>query len=91
MLPTIWSEVAIADMEELIAYLGERSPRAARVMRNLIVETTERLGQHPHMFRSGRESGTREAVVHPNYLVVYRVELDAIRIVRVLHATQQYP
>ena len=25
------------------------------------------------MYRPGRVSGTREAVVHPNYIVIYRV------------------
>lgn len=65
MLPTIWSETAIEGMEQLVAYVGERNPRAARVMRNLIVDTTERLGFHPPMYRSGREPDTREAVVPP--------------------------
>lgn len=91
MLPTIWSEIAVGDMERLIGYLGERNPRAARMLRNLIVDAAERLGAYPYMYRGGREPDTREAVVHPNYILVYRIDLDAVRIVRVLHATQQYP
>ncbi|WP_354043151.1 type II toxin-antitoxin system RelE/ParE family toxin [Devosia sp. UYZn731] len=35
--------------------------------------------------------GTRELVVHPNYIVVYRVLTDQIDIVSVLHARQEYP
>jgi toxin ParE1/3/4 len=91
MLPTIWSERAIGDVEQLIGYLGEQNPGAARMLRNLIVDATERLGVYPHMYRAGREPNTREAVVHPNYILVYRIDLDAVRILRVLHATQQYP
>lgn len=35
--------------------------------------------------------GTRELVAHPNYLVVYQVGADAIEVVAVVHARQQYP
>ncbi|WP_333591995.1 type II toxin-antitoxin system RelE/ParE family toxin [Brevundimonas sp.] len=91
MLPTVWSETATTDMEQLIAYLGEQNPRAARMVRNLIVDAAERLGVYPHMYRVGREPDTREAVVHPNYILIYRVELDAVRLLRVVHATQRYP
>jgi len=30
-------------------------------------------------------------VVHPNYLIIYRVELDEVLIANVFHARQQYP
>jgi plasmid stabilization system protein ParE len=34
---------------------------------------------------------TREAVVHPNYIMVYRIESETITILRVLHAAQRWP
>jgi toxin ParE1/3/4 len=43
------------------------------------------------MYRPGRIPGTREAVVHPNYIVVYRVTAEAVEIVSVVHARQEYP
>ena len=43
------------------------------------------------MFRSGRVEGTREALVHPNYLLVYRVGVESVEIINVVHARQQYP
>ena len=36
-------------------------------------------------------AGTREIVVHPNYVVVYRVTASAIEVINVLHSRQQYP
>lgn len=44
----------------------------------------------PYGFKHGRLSGTREMVVHPNYLVVYRVT-ERVEIVMVLHTRQEYP
>ncbi len=43
------------------------------------------------MYRPGRADGTREAVVHPNYLLIYRIVLDTVEIVNVVHARQDYP
>ena len=43
------------------------------------------------MYRAGRIRGTREAVVHPNYILIYRVGSDAVEIVNVIHSRQQYP
>jgi len=52
--------------------------------------TAEQLPAHPYMYRPGRIPGTREAVVHPNYLLVYAVG-EGIDLLAVLHARQQYP
>jgi plasmid stabilization system protein ParE len=41
------------------------------------------------MGRSGLVKGTRELVVHPHYVVVYDVA-DIVRILRVLHTSQQW-
>ncbi|MFZ6734055.1 type II toxin-antitoxin system RelE/ParE family toxin [Undibacterium sp. Ji42W] len=49
------------------------------------------LGEHPLLFRSGRVAGTREVVVHPNYILVFRVTVSAVEILNVLHSRQQYP
>lgn len=43
------------------------------------------------MYRVGRREGTREAVLHPNYVLVYRVGADTVEIVSVMHTRRQYP
>jgi len=43
------------------------------------------------LYRPGLVAGTREIVVHPNYVVIYRVTISAIEIINVLHSRQQYP
>lgn len=60
-------------------------------MQSLAEACAERLAKHPFLYRAGRIPGTREALIHPNYLLVYRVTADAVEIVNVLHSRQQYP
>ncbi|WP_299314751.1 type II toxin-antitoxin system RelE/ParE family toxin [uncultured Halomonas sp.] len=91
MLPVEWRPQARQSLWAILDYLGDRNPYAAEALYRTIEETTEALPQHPYLYRPGRVSGTREAVVHPNYLVIYRVTSDHIAIVNVLHARQEYP
>jgi toxin ParE1/3/4 len=56
----------------------------------MMQRTAEQLPAHPYMYGPRRIAGTREAVVHPNYVLVYTVR-EVIEIVAVLHARQQYP
>jgi plasmid stabilization system protein ParE len=59
---------------------------------SLSIETcAARLVEHPFMYRRGSADGTREAVVHPNYLMLYRIASDTIEIVNVVHARRDYP
>jgi|TARA_B100001059_G_C17831425_1_gene584925 toxin ParE1/3/4 len=90
MLLVEWLPQARESLWEILSYLAERNPYAAEELYHAIEETAESLPQHPYLYRPGRVPGTREAVVHPNYLVIYRVT-DHIAIVDVLHARQQYP
>lgn len=64
---------------------------AAERIRSLIEDAVERMPSHPYAHRRGRVLGTREAVVHPNYIVVYSVGDELITVLAVIHARQQYP
>ena len=91
MLPVIWSRRARYDLGVMLDFIRQRSPAGATRISNLIRTSVEKLPSHPNLHREGREPGTREAVVHPNYIYSYVVRKDAIHILRVLHARQHYP
>jgi toxin ParE1/3/4 len=91
MLPVEWRAEASADLEDILSYIADRNESAAESLNEAIEQATSQLPQHPDLYRPGRVKGTREIVVHPNYLVIYRVALNAIEIVAVVHARQQYP
>ena len=76
---------------EIIDFIEQRNAAAAGQLHAVIVKSAENLPTMPYLFRLGRVAGTREHVVHPNYIVVYQVGINVIDILRVLHSRQQYP
>ena len=91
MLALRWKPAAQDDLAEIIAYIESHNAKAAYALYDSIVHSVERLPDMPYLFRPGRVAGTREYVVHPNYIVVYRVGVEAIEILRVLHSRERYP
>lgn len=85
-----WRPEARSDLLQIFDYIGDRNLVAALELNQAIETATSALPEHPYLYRCGRLPDTREIVVHPNYLVVYRVT-DQIQILSVLHARQEYP
>ena len=57
----------------------------------MVYRRAETLPHHPHAFRQGRLPGTREMVIHPNYILVYSAAEGAITILRLLHSARKWP
>ena len=91
MITLIWRASALADLKQTIDYISERDILAAERLLAAIEACAERLPDHPFMYRPGRIAGTREAVVHPNYILIYRVAVEAVEVVNLVHARQEYP
>lgn len=91
MLTVAWLRPALDDLREIITYIAWENPGAARRLKRLLQESIEPVAEHPYLYRPGRVPGTRELVAHPNYVLVYRVTLERIEVVNVLHARQEYP
>jgi len=91
MLPVSWSQEAQEDLAEIQFYIAQDNPSAAFDLRDLIERGAECLPFMPFAFRAGRIAGTREYLVHPNYILVYRIGHTAIEILRVIHGRRQYP
>lgn len=91
MLPVVWLDSAIADLTEVITFIAEENPGAARRLKSRLEAAALPLAEHPYLYPGGRVSGTRELVAHPNYVLVYRVAPAQVEIVSVLHSRQEYP
>lgn len=87
----VWSPRARDRLVEITTYVSRHDVAAAERLWQRLVDATEPLSEHPYLYRPGRVEGTRELVVHANYVVVYRVLADLIEIETVLHTRQLYP
>ncbi len=87
-----WSTFAIEDRLRIFAYLERENPHAAIRIDEVIQAHTRRLIRFPQSGRPGRVAGTRELVVRGlPYVVAYLTLPDKVRILRVLHGSQQWP
>ena len=87
----VWTRLANADRQKIREYIAQDNPAAALALDELFSEKTKRLVDHPNLGRPGRVAGTRELVAHQNYILVYDTIGDQVRLLRVLHASRQYP
>lgn len=86
-----WHEMARADLLSIVDYISDDNPDAAQRVKDDIEAKAEKLPDFPGMGRPGRVEGTRELVAWANYILVYEERAIAVRILRVLHAAQQWP
>lgn len=86
-----WKRAALRDRERIMAFIARDKPLAAIMWDEKLEQSAERLIRQPRMGRSGRVPGTRELVIHPNYILVYREAAARVEILRVLHAAQNWP
>lgn len=91
MLRLEWRPLAEEDLLGILEFIGEDDPDAALALVHTIREKVEGLRARPKLYRVGRVSGTREMVVHHNYVVVYSIDADVVEILSVKHARQQWP
>jgi addiction module RelE/StbE family toxin len=86
-----WSALARADLLDIVDYISDDNPVAALQVLDDINTKVGQLAYFPQSGRLGRVEGTRELVVLANYVVVYQENAIAPRVLRVLHAAQQWP
>jgi addiction module RelE/StbE family toxin len=83
--------MAIADRDAIMVFIAQDNPTAAIDLDLEFEAKAENARLRPKLYKAGRVKGTREIVVRPNYVMVYRVIGNVVDILRVLHAAQQWP
>jgi len=86
-----WTFEALDDRSLIYDYIEANNPSAALALDELFSEKAARLADHPGLGRPGRVDSTRELVAHQNYIMIYDIADDTVRILRVLHAARQWP
>jgi addiction module RelE/StbE family toxin len=91
MMELFWTREAEQDREEIYDYIEADNPAAALALDELFAEKAGRLVDQPGLGRPGRVAGTHELVAHQNYILIYDMVSDVVRVLRVLHAAKQWP
>lgn len=87
----IWKRHAVADRRHIAKHIAQGNPAAAVELVDALLAKAGLLDANPKLGRIGRMKGTRKAVAHPNYVLVYEVSADTVTVLRVLHTSQAWP
>jgi toxin ParE1/3/4 len=97
-LPVFFTALAEEDLDQIEDHISAHDPAAAARVRAAIVQQSLQLGSTPGKGmalkepRGEQEIGVRLWPVsgYRNYLVLYRVEPERIRVLRILHAARDW-
>lgn len=86
-----WTDEATDQLLHIIGWLAERNSEAAELLLLRIERLIAIAAESPALFRYGRVAGTREIIVHANYIIVFRSMNPGTEILAILHARQAWP
>jgi plasmid stabilization system protein ParE len=82
----VFAESAIADLENIRSWHAEQAvPEVGERLVREIISHVERLARFPESGRMVPEFGVAQLreIIHPPFRIVYRLEADHVRVVRV--------
>jgi toxin ParE1/3/4 len=89
VIPVIWTDPALDDIERIRRYITGFNPLAARDMAQRILEAGDGLATFPFRGRAVPNARVREITVAPPYIIRYRVEQERVVILRVRHGARR--
>jgi addiction module RelE/StbE family toxin len=84
-----WIWAALASVDEIAGFIAKDNQARATSFVLELQAAVAKLQAHPGMGRAGRVPGTRELVLHKNYIAIYRVRGDNVEILRLHHAARK--
>ncbi len=87
MRDLIWTNRALKRLDDIADFIARDNPLRAHTF---VVELRNKLEvlKTQSSGRSGRVFGTKELVLHPNYLAVYRIKANQVQVLTILHTAQ---
>lgn len=84
-----WTPAALRSVDEIAGFIAKDNPIRATSFVLELKDAVTRLQVHPGMGRAGRVPGTRELVLHKNYIAIYRVRGDDVEVLRLHHVARK--
>ncbi len=97
-LPVLFTALAEEDIDQIEDYICANDPAAAARVRAAIVKQSLELAKMPAKGMVLREPTSEQEIGvrlwpvsrYRNYLILYRIEPELIRVLRILHAAQDW-
>ena len=83
-----WTKTALASVDEVAGFIAKDNPTRAKSFVLELQAAVNKLQAHTGMGRAGRVPGTRELVLHKNYIAIYRARSNDVEILRLHHAAR---
>ncbi len=87
----VWKPMALEDRERIFDWLSAQNVQAAIALDDEFDLFSERVCIDPLIYRESRVAGLREAVIRPNYIMIYQIRDVELHIVRIIHTAQRWP
>jgi addiction module RelE/StbE family toxin len=84
-----WTKTALDAVDAIAEFIAQDNPRRATSFVRELKDAVTKLQVYPGMGRPGRVPGTRELVLHKNYIAIYRVRGDDVEVLRLHHVARQ--
>ncbi|MFN3716348.1 MAG: type II toxin-antitoxin system RelE/ParE family toxin [Thiobacillus sp.] len=84
-----WTRVALAGLRQILDFIAQDNPQAARALAVDFRQTAQHLTPQSFIGRRGDLEGTRELMLHRNYLLTCRVGSEAGEILQIWHVAQK--
>ena len=81
--------MALRSVDEIASYISRDNPTRATSFVQELQSAVTKLQDQPGIGRAGRVTGTRELVLHKNYIAIYRVRGDDVEILRLHHVARK--
>lgn len=88
MRKIVWTEEAISHLEAIVAYISAFNPLAAARLGERLIEVADSLAEYSERGRDAGD-GRREMTTVWPYILRYRVEGDAVIILRIRHGARE--
>ena len=86
-----WSEIAEADIDDIYDYIARDVPYYAELFVGRLIETVDKLEDHPEIGRVVPEAEDREDIrelTFQRYRIIYQIKPESIYIVTVIHGSR---
>lgn len=88
-----WTETAIKNLTGIYQYIAQNSPLYAQRVADKIIRRSEQIAAFP---QSGRQVPEYDApdireIVEKPYRIIYRIKVDQIDVLAVVHGAQRLP